>query len=170
MLKEIIDFYGVQDTDARRAVTEMLTVKLVQTLRKRIQQADEDFVQTHEEQGFSLTYRAEDARHQKGFAVGVQSFEPNLDGMLRAAYVLLTAALKKELRGGDPNTIVVGYWIDGETNRGYLDISLVIFNFESAMALARGHKQVAVYDFAGKRSLPVEDKGTSETLADLANF
>jgi len=51
--------------------------------------------------------------------------------------------------------VVVGGWRDPESGIAFLDVSRVVADRETAVRLARQHRQLAYFDFAAGQSVPV---------------
>jgi hypothetical protein len=55
--------------------------------------------------------------------------------------------------------VVLGGWRCPDSGLAYLDVSVVIRSRRQALALARKHSQVAIWDFANSESVPIVSGG-----------
>jgi hypothetical protein len=56
--------------------------------------------------------------------------------------------------------VVLGGWRSPDNGLAYLDVSIVVRSRRQALALAREHDQLAIWDFAHSQSVPIVSSGT----------
>lgn len=103
-----------------------------------------------------FTIRPDGTEVTSGYAV---SCRPDLE------WVLCPPVRREDLefyvryaRWADPRPeTAVGGWHDPQTGTVYLDVSWVVDTADEAQALSRTFGQLAYYDFANGRSVPVTD-------------
>ncbi|USX51234.1 hypothetical protein [Lentzea sp. HUAS12] len=98
-----------------------------------------------------------------GYAVSIhpereQVFDRPVTGDDLAAYV--GAAARVLARQGR----VLGGWHDPESGRVHLDVSVVVPDLANAFSLGRCAGQLAVYDFASGKSVPIPDDGGAQII------
>lgn len=111
--------------------------------------------------GFSVSVESwRDAR--VGYAVSVfPDCEERITGNVRESRIARYLAANAPLLA-KPN-VVLGGWRNPEDNAVYLDVSIVVPTRAEAVALAKAHGQVAIWDFAACRSIPLVDEGMGTT-------
>ena len=111
--------------------------------------------------GFSVTVKNwMDAR--AGFAVSVApECEQQLSGSVThediERYVSDHAAMLAH------SDVLLGGWRNPDDGLAYLDVSIIVRSRRQALALARKHDQLAIWDFAHNRSVPIVSNGRNQS-------
>jgi len=103
--------------------------------------------------GFSYDPRTgEMAAAEGGFTVGGYGDEVALDTRLMGPEVISAYVAKTEDILEQPGALLGG-WLNAEEGRGYLDVSRVIPDRETAITVARDMNQLAIWDVANREAI-----------------
>lgn len=90
----------------------------------------------------------------EGFAVSVNPESTRIvPGMVDT---ITLAQYGNDHRGAWREGKVFGAWLDTETGLTYFDVVTIVDSREEALALARSHGEIAVFDIAGAREIRIE--------------